>query len=543
MIIDKFFDKIDQGIMMNEFIRDEAPPSEALILRKLELRNAKLADISQIIGLASKVYPKMEPYTASQIKGLIRTFSEGQFVLEFDKNIVGFAATFIATETMVYEDHTWQSITGGGYGARHTPNGDWLYGMEVCVDGDKRRLSIGKRLYDARKGLCQSKGLKGIAFAGRMSNFKKRKKQYPTPQEYLNVIVEKKLKDPSLSFQIRAGFEPQRVLANYDPDDREAGGHAVLMTWHNPSYDSEEQNIDSFRLDPVHVRVTTVQLQARAVKTRDEFYQTIENFIDSASDYKSDFVVFPELFTLQMLAAEHKNTPPDEAISILTGFTDEFVEKMRSYAIAYNINIIGGSHPTLTADDTIKNVAYVFKRDGEVHTQEKLHATPDEKYWWNIKGGSKVETIETDCGPIGILLCYDSEFPELARRLVDQGAQMLFVPFCTDTRQAYLRVRYCCQARAIENQCYVITSGNVGNLPEVENMDLQYAQSAVYTPCDYPFARDGIAAETSENVEMVAVADLNLATLSWARHEGSVRNLRDRRFDLYRTVWKEPHDI
>jgi predicted amidohydrolase len=141
------------------------------------------------------------------------------------------------------------------------------------------------------------------------------------------------------------------------------------------------------------------------------------------------------------------------------------------------------------------------------------------------------------------LICYDSEFPELARRLVDQGAQILFVPFCTDTRQGYLRVRYCCQARAVENQCYVVTSGNVGNLPEVENMDLQYAQSAIFTPCDYPFARDGIAAETSENVEMVAVADLNLTTLNWARHEGSVRNLRDRRFDLYRTVWQEPKDV
>jgi predicted amidohydrolase/ribosomal protein S18 acetylase RimI-like enzyme len=528
---------------MNEFIRDNTPSSEAIIDRKLELRNATLQDIPQIVRLAARVYPKMAPYTASQIKGLIRTFSEGQFVVAYEAEIVGFAATFITREHLAFEDHTWQSITGGGYGARHAPSGDWLYGMEVCVDSTRRRLRIGKRLYEARKGLCQSKDLKGIAFAGRMPNYKKRRKQFPNPQLYLEAVIQKEIKDPVLSFQIRAGFEPIRAMRNYDPDDRDSGGHAVLMTWRNPSFDTSENANPSFRLDPVSVRVTTVQLQARAVKTRDEFYQTIENFIDSASDYKSDFVVFPELFTLQMLAAEHKKIAPDVAIEILSTFTDEFVEKMRGFAISYNINIIGGSHPTRTEDGDIQNVAYVFKRDGEVHSQEKLHPTPDERYWWNIKGGDRIETIDTDCGPIGVLICYDSEFPELARRLVDQGAQILFVPFCTDTRQGYLRVRYCCQARAVENQCYVVTSGNVGNLPEVENMDLQYAQSAIFTPCDYPFARDGIAAETSENVEMVAVADLNLTTLNWARHEGSVRNLRDRRFDLYRTVWQEPKDV
>ena len=138
-----------------------------------------------------------------------------------------------------------------------------------------------------------------------------------------------------------------------------------------------------------------------------------------------------------------------------------------------------------------------------------------------------------------MLICYDSEFPELSRRLADAGARLLFVPFCTDNRQGYLRVRYCCQARAIENQLYVVMSGNVGNLPGVENMDIQYAQSAILTPCDFPFARDGIAAEASENVETVTIADLDLTDLSWARAQGTVQNLRDRRFDLYKTVWRD----
>jgi predicted amidohydrolase len=179
----------------------------------------------------------------------------------------------------------------------------------------------------------------------------------------------------------------------------------------------------------------------------------------------------------------------------------------------------------------------VCLRDGSVHARRKIHPTPSERYWWNIKGGHDVDVVQTDCGPIAVQICYDVEFPEMTRYLIDQGATLLFVPYCTDSRQGYCRVRYCAQARTIENQCYVIMAGNVGNLPNVENMDIQYSQSCVLTPCDFPFARDGIAADTTPNVEMVAMADLQLDTLRAARQDGTVQNLRDRRFDLYSLTW------
>lgn len=281
----------------------------------------------------------------------------------------------------------------------------------------------------------------------------------------------------------------------------------------------------------------TVQFEVRAGKTRDAFYRRVEGYVRAAGEYDADFVVFPEHFTQQMLASEPERLSGGAAIEALSGYTREFVDRLRQMAVNNGVNIIGGSHPTRTDAGNIRNVAHVFLRDGSVHAQEKIQPTPDEREVWGITGGDALDVIETDCGPIGVLICYDSEFPELARRLTDQGARILFVPYCTDTRAGHLRVRYCCQARAIENQCYVVTSGNVGYLPEVENMDLQYAQSAVFTPCDIPFARDGIAAECSENVEMVVIADLDLTTLEWARSEGAVRNLNDRRFDLYRTIW------
>jgi len=206
-------------------------------------------------------------------------------------------------------------------------------------------------------------------------------------------------------------------------------------------------------------------------------------------------------------------------------------------AVRYNINIIGGSHPTLIEDGTMRNICYVCLRDGSVHQQQKIHPTPNERTWWGIKGGSVAQAIQTDCGPIGVLICYDSEFPELARHLIDQGALMLFVPFCTDERQSYLRVRYCCQARAVENQCYVVLSGNVGNLPGVNNFDIQYAQSCILTPCDFPFARDGIAADSTPNTEMVLWADLRVEDLARARNSGTVQNVKDRRHDLYQVRW------
>ena len=106
-----------------------------------------------------------------------------------------------------------------------------------------------------------------------------------------------------------------------------------------------------------------------------------------------------------------------------------------------------------------------------VDMYEKIHVTPDEQKSWGLRGGSHIQTFDTDCGKIGIVICYDVEFPELSRLMAEDGMQILFVPFMTDTQNAYSRVRVCAQARAIENECYVAIAGSVGNLPRVHNMD------------------------------------------------------------------------
>lgn len=513
------------------------PAEEKFGQKRLEIRNARAKDIPGIAALVRRVYDDMPAYTHGEIRGQINNFKEGCFVALLDEQVVGYCATMQVAEALAFEDHDWDEITGNGFGSRHDPTGDWLYGYEMCVDPKVRGVRIGRRLYEERRSLAEERDLTGIVFAGRMPGYKRAKRKVSGPQDYLDQVVAGKLHDPVLRFQLANGFEPERVMENYLPEDKKSEANAVMMVWRNPYVERDQPVKQRLPRGVESVRVATCQLQARAVKDYDEFIGAIRYFTDVASDYEADFIVFPELFTLMLLSFEPEELSPVEAIERLSEYTPRLKADISDMAMRCNINIIAGSHPTRMEDGDIHNVAYVCLRDGQVHAQEKIHPTPNERYWWNIKGGDTVQVIQTDCGPIGVQICYDSEFPEMSRRLADEGARIIFVPFCTDSRQGYLRVRYCGQARAIENQCFVVLSGNVGNLPNVGNMDIQYAQSCILTPCDFPFARDGIAAEATENVETLTISDINLADLQWARAEGTVRNLADRRFDLYRIEW------
>lgn len=506
----------------------------------LVVRNAELGDARAISRLSARVYGEGAAYPPEMIRGQITNFSEGQFVAEYEERIVGYCATFRVSEELALKPHRWDEITGHGFASRHEPEGEWLYGMEVFIDPEYRNLRIGQRLYNERKKLCQYLRLNGIVFGGRLPGLAKRGKRKLTPEEYVEQVENKKIRDPVLSFQLRNGFEYIGILHDYLPEDTDSRGHAAHLVWRNPQVAQEQEVERSEKTNrlPDSVRIATVQYELRRVRSFEEFTQYVEYFVDVTADYSADFVVFPELFTLQLLSLEEKPLSPAVSIDYLTGYTERFKEFMSHLSVRYNINIIGGSHPTKVASGDIRNICYVFLRDGSIHEQAKIHPTPNERYWWNITGGSEVSSIMTDCGPIGVMICYDAEFPEMARHLTNQGAQIMFVPFCTDERQSYLRVRYCAQARAVENQCYVVLAGNVGNLPGVENLDIQYGQSCILTPCDFGFARDGIAADTTPNVETVSFADLRLETLVSARNQGTVQNLKDRRFDLYSVRWK-----
>jgi len=286
------------------------------------------------------------------------------------------------------------------------------------------------------------------------------------------------------------------------------------------------------------VRVACVQYAAGRVRDFAEFAARVEYFVAAAAGYGSDFVVFPEFFAVPLLSSLDK--PEGHAdLRELEQFTPSFMELMERLARRHGLCVIAGSHP-MADGGKLYNTSWLFRPDESCSQQRQLHITPAERKHWGVRGGDFLQAIQTPKAKVGILICYDVEFPETARHLADEGAEIIFVPYCTDTREAYLRVRYCAQARAVENQVYVVTAGLVGNQTGVPAMDIHYGQAAVLTPSDFGFARDGILAEADANVETMLIADLDIADLHRARQGGSVTPRLDRRGDLFafKHAWK-----
>jgi predicted amidohydrolase len=426
------------------------------------------------------------------------------------------------------DEHTYQQITDNYTFKSHTSLGDTLYGIDVFVKKDYRGLRLGRRLYDYRKEYCENENLKGIIFGGRLPNYHLYASQI-SPKEYIEKVKNKEITDPVLNFQLSNDFHVKKILKNYLQGDKESKEYAALLQWDNIYYQKPSKNN---LITKSVLRLGLVQWQMRPYKTLEELVEQMEFFVDAVSGYRCDFVLFPEFFNAPLMAA-YNNLSESEAIRKLAAYTTQIRDEFAKMAISYNINIITGSMPLLEGEN-LYNVGYLCKRNGDVERFTKVHVTPDEAKVWGMSGGNEIKVFDTDCGKIGVLICYDVEFPELSRLMAMEGMNILFVPFLTDTQNGYSRVRHCAQARAIENECYVAIAGSVGNLPKVHNMDIQYAQSVVFTPCDFAFPADGIKAISTPNTEMILIADVDLDLLKELNIKGSVRNLKDRRTDLYK---------
>ncbi|GAU78828.1 carbon-nitrogen hydrolase family protein [Fusibacter sp. 3D3] len=491
------------------------------------VRTIKRADFEAIINLQKLCFPNMEPWTVSQLESHLSIFPEGQICVELEGIIIGSSSSLIINFDEYNDQHSWAEITANGYITNHNTDGDNLYGIEVMVHPDYRNMKIGKRLYKARQELADALNLKSIVIGGRIPGYVNYADKM-TAKEYVREVISLNLYDPILTFQLSSGFVLKRIIKKYLPDDRASLQYATLMEWNNIEYQST--NSHHFKT-AFPVRICVIQYMMKKINSFEEFAHQCEYYVDVASNYKSDFVVFPEIFTTQLLSFMDQDTP-SLSVRKLTTFTERYIEIFTHFAVRYNVNIIGGSH-FVEEEGMIYNISYLFRRDGTIEKQYKLHITPNEQQWWGISTGDEINVFDTDCGKIAILICYDIEFPELARIVTEKGANIIFTPFCTDERQGYMRVRYCAQARAVENQVYTVIAGTVGNLTHVENMDIQYAQSAIFTPSDFSFPRDGIMAECTPNLEMVIVGDLDLELLKRSRKSGTVTLLNNRRLDLY----------
>lgn len=495
--------------------------------KNLVVRKLRLNDWESVVALQRVCFPTMDSWSKEQFESQLRMFPEGQIGIEYQGKLVASSSSLILDFELFKDWHDFEEISDNGFIRNHKEEGTTLYGIEIMVHPSYRGLKLARRLYDARKQLAREKNLMRIVVGGRIPGYAQHAESV-SAREYIDKVMSKVLFDPVLTMQISNGFVLKRLIPRYLTVDVDSKGYAAFLEWANLDY---VPNPRQWFVPVAPVRVCAVQYQMRHVDNFEAFAKQCEYFIDVASDYKCDFILFPEIFTTQLLSFIQENNPA-HAMRRLSEYTPQYLDLFTQLAVKYNINIIGGSHFTVEEED-LYNIAYLFRRDGTLGKQYKLHITPTERHWWGVKGGNKLEVFDTDRGKIAIQVCYDIEFPEVSRLAVERGAQIIFVPFCTDERFGYLRVRYCAQARCIENHIYVAIAGSVGNLPNVESLGVHYAQSGIYTPSDIPFKRDAIAGECTPNIETVIFTDLDLELLKRQRQTGSVLNWQDRRTDLY----------
>ncbi len=515
----------------------------------LLVREMTKDDIPKVAEFQKRVSIPIPGWTEEQLALHLAVFPEGQLIAVNSKgDIAGSSSSLIIDWDDYSESADWMTITGQGSFSTHNPLGKTLYGADMLIDDEYRRKGIGTLFYDMRKKMIKERGLKRMLIGGRIPGYAQIAHQL-TPREYVHEVIRGRRRDPTLSFQLKNGFIVLDIVSDYlhDVDSR---GYATLLEWLNPDYvmslalSEKEGEAIAFKefeklalekIHPTRVRIAAIQYLLRPIKSFEDFATQVEFFVRSAKEYRSNFVVFPEYFTMQLLSYIREPSPA-RAVRLLARLTPKYDELFRRLAMENHLYIIAGTHPVIETGE-LYNAAHLFTPNGRKFRQKKVHLTPSERNLFQFSRGHQFYIYHTEYGNVAILVCYDVEFPEAARVLAEAGAEILFVPSCTDERQAYCRVRYCAQARAIENQIYVAVAGTVGNLPEVPGMATNYGQASILTPSDYFFARDGIAAEGNVNQEQLIVADVNLEFLDEQRIKGTVIPLEDLIKDAYDHVF------
>jgi predicted amidohydrolase/GNAT superfamily N-acetyltransferase len=521
------------------------PPTQPSQFR---VRQMTFGDISAVIQLQLHAFPGQTPWRPEQLERHLEVFPEGQLVASDPTGrILGSASSLLIDWDDYAESANWSSITGDGTFDTHNPLGKTLYGADMGVDPEARQQGIGTTLYEARKDWIRESGIKRLLTGGRIPGYAAVAGQM-TAKEYVAEVVDGKRRDPALTFQLENGLVVLDVVPGY-MQDTDSHGFATVLEWLNPEYTSsvslqaslqhaalEQASAEALRGTPRprRVRIAAVQYLLRPIACFEDFAHQVEFFVHSAKDYKAHFILFPEFFTMQLLS--YINEPaPALAVRRLARLAPAYESLFMRLARETGIYIIGGTHPVFQRGKVF-NAAHLFTPNGQVFRQKKVHLTPTESGPYQLSRGHGLYLYHTDFGNIAILICYDIEFPEVARVMAEAGAEILFVPSCTDGREGFCRVRYCAQARAIENQIYVAVTGTVGNLPLVPYMAANYGQAAILTPSDYFFARDGIAAEGTINQEQMIFADVDLDLLDEQRVNGSVIPLQDLIKDAYDNV-------
>ncbi|WP_298164208.1 carbon-nitrogen hydrolase family protein [Novosphingobium sp.] len=239
--------------------------------------------------------------------------------------------------------------------------------------------------------------------------------------------------------------------------------------------------------------------------------------------------VFPEYGAMELASLEPETMGNlAGSLASVAGLIARVDALHAELAARFGLHILAASLPRLDADGRYRNAARLFAPNGKSGTQDKLVMTRFEREQWFVSAGTEgLALFETMLGRIAVLICYDSEFPLLARAAVDAGAEVLLVPSCTDSLHGYWRVRLGAQARALEGQCYAVQAPTVGLAEWSPAVDVNRGAAGVYGPPDRGMPEDGVIALGAEGESAWVFGEVDLARVEELRADGGVLNARD----------------
>ena len=275
------------------------------------------------------------------------------------------------------------------------------------------------------------------------------------------------------------------------------------------------------------------QYKIDLIETWESYVLHLTNLVHQAVERGAKLVLLPEYAGLVLAGQLDPETRSDlhGSIAGIQPLIPTWVELCEELARTHSIILQPGSAPVLDPDGQYRNRAFLFGPDGLIGHQDKIIMTRFEREQWGIAAGRDgLTAFDTPLGKLGILICYDNEFPMLAHRLAEQDVDLILAPSCTDTLAGAYRVRIGAQARALENQIAVLSSPTAGTAPWSPALDENRGRAALYVPSDYGMPPSGIYAESdSDAVEEShwLITEIDLDTVRRLRTEGQVATRRD----------------
>ena len=274
------------------------------------------------------------------------------------------------------------------------------------------------------------------------------------------------------------------------------------------------------------MKIATAAYPMDFLSSFDAYEAKLRRWVAEAAGEGADLLVFPEYGAMELatLAGREAAFDLERSLHAVSDRIPEADAIHAALAQEFGVHILAASAPVFDASlgDRPVNRARVFAPDGTMGIQDKQIMTRFEREEWGVQAGGPLTLFETALGKIGVLICYDSEFPLLGRAVMD--ADILLVPSCTEALTGYSRVRIGAMARALENQCVAVMSSTVGSCDWSQSVDENTGMGGVFGPPDTGFPATGVMAEGQMNAPGWTYADVDLEAVARVRADGVVLN-------------------